>query len=96
MAMFMAVVGVREVRMRMGHGLVAMPVRMRAGRRKLGMSVVAMVLMMQVVGMRVCVLKRLMGVAVSVVLCQVQPDAQRHQTGRRQQLPSHRFRQKKD
>ena len=88
MAVFMAVVGVREVRMRMGHGFVAMPVCMRASRRKL---VVAMVLMMQVVVMRVCVFKRLMGVGMGMVLCQVQPDAQRHQTGRCQQLPGHRF-----
>ena len=89
----MAVVGVREVRMRMGHRFVAMPVCMRASRRKL---VVAMVLMMQVVGMRMCMFKRLMDVGMGMVLCQVQPDAQRHQTGRCQQLPGHRFRQKKD
>ena len=72
MAVFVAVVSVREVRMRMGHGFVAMPVCMRASRRKLA---VAMVLMMQVMGMRVCVFKRLMSVGMGMVLCQVQPDA---------------------
>lgn len=89
----MAVVGVREVRMRMGHGFMAMPVCMRASRRKL---VMLMVLMMRVVRMRVGMFKHLMVVGVGVMLCQVKPDAQRHQACRCQQLPGHRFCQKKN
>ena len=95
-------VDIRVVRVAMFKGLMAVLVGMRACRLACTLmrmlictSTRMLVRVMLVMGMLVFMLKHFMLMRVAMLLGQVQPDTQRHQACRRQQLPAHRFSQKK-
>ena len=78
----MAMMGIGVMRMAMGHGLVAVAVRMLPfNRRHMPMRVVF------IVRMQVLVFQRLMPVCMRMVFGQMQPYPKAHQGGSSQQLP---------
>lgn len=86
-----AVMCIGVMRMAMGLGIVAVRMGMRPDHR----GVVHMIVVVDcsdsavAMGMRVGMLQRFMDVFMGMVLCQVQPDTQRHQTCRHQQGPGY-------
>ena len=86
-----AMMSIGVMRMAMGLGIVAVLMGMRPEHRRF----VHMIVMVDwsasavAMGMRVGVLQRFMTVFVVVVLCQVQPYTQRHQTCSHQQGPGY-------
>lgn len=84
----MPMVGIREVRVRVGQRLVAMPVRVpHSGWRPLFMGV----LMMLVVCVLMLVLDEIVRVRMIVLLRQMKVDAQSHERASDQQLYRHRL-----
>lgn len=86
--MTMPVVNVRIVGMSVGHTLVLMRVGVRLSRWVSGRVLVSVVF---IVDVRVSVLERLMFMPVLVSLTQVEPESQRHQSGRGEKQGSRRL-----
>ena len=102
--MAMPVVRIRVMGVAVNLGFVTMEMRVRPDHHRVMlvqmMAITAITAIIALtdcaVGVSVCVFKQGMAVLVRVVLCQVQPDTDGHESCGSQQLPSHRLAKKQN